>query len=85
MTLTIELSPEQEARLKAEATRNGLPMQEYALRRLLGDPTEAKADKATAEQRREPTGRGKLAHLKWSSEQFAQEKQQEIAREDRRR
>lgn len=31
MTLTIELPPELEARLKAEADRHGLPIAEYAL------------------------------------------------------
>ncbi len=36
MTLTLTLTAEQEARLKAEAQESGLPMSEYALRRLFG-------------------------------------------------
>ena len=37
MTLTIELTPEQEARLSAEAIRYGVDAQTYALRRLFGE------------------------------------------------
>jgi hypothetical protein len=34
MTLTLDLTPEQEALLHAEASRRGLPVQEYALQAL---------------------------------------------------
>ena len=37
MTLIIELTPEQEARLKAEADEEGLKLEDFALLRLVGD------------------------------------------------
>ena len=39
MTLTIELTSEQEARLAERARQEGLPAEEYARRRLLADLT----------------------------------------------
>ena len=38
MTLTIELTPEQEATLQSEAEREGRPLPDYALRVLLSRP-----------------------------------------------
>ncbi len=37
MTLTVDLTPEQEARVQEEAKRCGLSVAEFVLRRLLGD------------------------------------------------
>ena len=37
MTLTIDLTPEQEARLQERARQEGLPAEEYARQRLLAD------------------------------------------------
>ena len=36
MTLVLELTPEQEARLEEEARSEGMPVQDYALERLMG-------------------------------------------------
>ena len=38
MTISLELTPEQEARLEDEAARSGLDVAEYALSRLFGGP-----------------------------------------------
>ena len=37
MTLNIQLTPEQEARLEANVARSGFDLETYAVRRLLGD------------------------------------------------
>ena len=37
MTLTVELTPEEEARLQERARQEGLPTEEYVRRRLLAD------------------------------------------------
>ena len=37
MTLTINLTPEQQARLEANAARHGVDLDTYALQRLVGD------------------------------------------------
>ena len=39
MTLTIDLTPEQEAKLQAEADASGMALTEFAKLRLLQDPT----------------------------------------------
>ena len=39
MTLTIDLTPEQEAKLQAEADASGMALPEFAKLRLLQDPT----------------------------------------------
>lgn len=73
MELTLQLTPDQEARLQAEAHRNGLPLPEYALRRLLDGRTRdanwdssaprsaaresAGADEIQAHPQTRPTGR----------------------------
>jgi len=41
MTLTINLTPEQQARLEANAARNGVDLDTYALQRLVGDEDDA--------------------------------------------
>ena len=38
MTLILELTPEQEAELQAQADRKGLPLHDFALQRLVGMP-----------------------------------------------
>ena len=37
MTLVLEVTPEQERQLEAEAARDGLSLRDWALRRLLGE------------------------------------------------
>jgi hypothetical protein len=49
MALTLDLTPEQEHRLQVEAARSGLPLTEYALRRLLGDLPEKELPAPDAE------------------------------------
>jgi hypothetical protein len=76
MTLTIDLTPEQESALAAEANARGLDLPEFARLRLLdGVP-------APGAPGRRPTGRGMLKHLPGGSEAFAREKQEEIRREE---
>jgi hypothetical protein len=61
MTLILPLTPEQEARLKADADRSGMPLPEYVVRRLLGD--EMTDDAAQAQ---EPAG-----NLTWGQQVLA--------------
>lgn len=83
MTLTIELTPRQEARLQAEAERSGLPVPEYIRRRLVGDTMHAPTDEA-ARLAAVDEAFGAFADLPFSSEDFAREKREEIAREEAR-
>lgn len=72
MTLTIELTPEQESRLKAEAERSGLPLPQYALQRLVGisyTPTDEDERLAAID-----AAYGALADAGISSEDFLREK-----------
>ena len=55
MTISLELSPEQEARLSVEAASSGLNLTDYALSRLLGGP-----------EMPEPTGAELVAALRAS-------------------
>jgi hypothetical protein len=74
MTLTIELTPEQESTLTAEATARGLELPEFVkLRALEGVPA-----------KRRSSARGEFAHVATSSEDFARRKQEEIRREEAR-
>lgn len=80
MTLTITLTPEQEALLNNEAARRGLAVEEYARRALdAGMRVEAGSREA-----RVKAARGKFAHLSLSVADFHREKQEEIEREERR-
>ena len=77
MTLTIELTPEEEARLRQEAAACGLETQEYAHRKLV----RIAANGAP----RRLSGFGMFADVPVSSEDFAARKQEEKEKEDRLR
>lgn len=87
MTLTLELTPEQERRVREEAASQGLDTQSYILTRLLGESP--KTEESVSEDRARQIaaareGYGKFAHLPGgSSYEFIAEKQREIEREDR--
>ncbi len=83
MTLTLDFTPEQEARLRAEAERSGLPIEEYVARRLVGDSS--KAPKTDAERLAAiDAAYGALAGLGLSSEEFMRDKHDETEREEQR-
>lgn len=75
MTLTIELTPEEEARIRQEAAECGLETTEYAHRKLVGD--------AVNGARRKLSAHGKYADVPGSSDDFAARKAAEKAREER--
>jgi hypothetical protein len=92
MTLTIDLTPEQSARLEQEAKARGVdvpavlrelieqipnrrPVPQKTARKELSSPSKEKPDYSRLQ------GYGKYAHLNLSSEAYALEKQEEIARE----
>jgi len=83
MTLTIELTHEQESRLQIEAARSGLPLSEYALRRLLGAPSQIPAEEAERLAAID-AAYGALADTGLSSEAFLKEKHAETEREENR-
>ncbi len=107
MILTIDLTPEEEARLQQAAARRGMKADAY-LRSLI--PMETENDMPLPKRRpkspsgttnsqeqqqnsqrrtggdtseRRPSARGKYAGLMTSSEEFARQKQEEIALEER--
>ncbi len=80
MTLTIELTPEEEVRLQRAAQAQGVNPSEFA-RRLL-DTTMREREERAARLR---ALKGKYAHIPTSTEVYFQEKQAEIEREDARR
>lgn len=83
MTLTLHLSPEQEARLQAEADRRGLSLTDYAQWRLLGDASQGGADAATRLAAID-AAMGALAGSGISSEEFMREKREEVERAEAR-
>ena len=83
MTLTLHLTPEQVARLQAEADRTGIPLTDYVQRRLLGDTSQMAADSATRLSAID-AALGALAGSGISSDDFMSEKQAEVAREEAR-
>jgi hypothetical protein len=77
VTLTIDLTPEQEAAIEAEATSRGMALPEFARLRLLeGVPAEG------AGRSRKLSGYGVLAGVGGSVEEFLRAKHAETARED---
>lgn len=74
MTLVIDLTEEQEQRLRELAAASGMEPAHYA-RELLA------SDLAAARPRR--SARGKYAHIPAGSDEFAARKAEEKAREDR--
>ena len=90
MTLTIDLTPDQQAALEAEATAHGMALPEFARLRLLESasgsvPQTRERVRGNGEPKRRPRIMGKYAGLLTDSETFAREKQEEIAREEARR
>jgi hypothetical protein len=83
MTLTLELTPEQERQLQTEAERSGIPLSDYILRRLLGTPSQAPSNE-TARLAAIDAAFGALAGTGISSEDFMREKHEEIEREEQR-
>lgn len=78
MTLTIELTPEQEARLHREAVIKGLPMSELARLRVIAGAFPAVADPLQQKK----SALGKYAGLGPSVDEFLREKHAETAREE---
>ncbi|MBV9851211.1 MAG: hypothetical protein JO250_16195 [Armatimonadetes bacterium] len=87
MTLTLELTPEQERRLIGEAAAHGLEMQDYALGLILGEMPQPKTQISEERARQIEAARrlrGSLAHLEGaSSYQFIEDKKREMELEDR--
>lgn len=83
MTLTLHLTPEQVARLQAEADRTGLALADYVQRRLLGDSSRMAGDDASRLAAIDAAF-GSLAGSGISSDDFMSEKQAEVAREEAR-
>ena len=83
MTLTLHLTPEQEARLQAEADRTGIPLTDYVRQRLLGNVSQIATDSVTRLAAID-TALGALAGSGLSSEDFMSEKQVEVAHEETR-
>ena len=92
MTLTIDLTPEESARLEQEANARGVDVpavlrdliEQIPNRRPLPQKTTRKELSATQKEQTDYShlqGYGKYAHLNLSSEAYALEKQEEIARE----
>lgn len=78
MTLTIETSPETEARLRAKARENGEATEEYVqalVERELSEPSVRKP-------RRRVTGYGKFAHIPVRSEDVHRSRREEVALEE---
>jgi hypothetical protein len=78
MTLTITLTPEQEARVRQEARQHGLEAEEYALKLLLGELPALAAPK-----RRVLTGYGKYSRIAVSSADVRRDRQADLMRENR--
>ena len=85
MTLTLELTPEPERRIREEANREGLPTETFVLNRALGERTILTPKPKTPEQiAKIKAARGFLAGLDGvSSEDFITEKKREMELEDR--
>jgi len=83
MTLTVDMTPEQMARLQAEADRSGLTLVDYVRRRLLGDVGPIATDDTTYLPAID-AAMGALAGSGISSEEFMSEKQTETARDEAR-
>ena len=84
MTLTLELTPEQEHRVREEAARKGLDTQTYAIKQILGSDEETVPTQKTPEQLAAIKRlRGSLAQLPGSVDDFIAEKRKEMEREDR--
>jgi hypothetical protein len=85
MTITLHLTPEQMARLQAEADKGGLTLPEYAEQRLLGGASQP-IIAVEARMAAIDGAMGALAGSGISSDDFMREKQAEIEHdEDRRR
>jgi hypothetical protein len=87
MTLTIELTPAQERRLRALAAKKGTGEAETA-RQMLEDSLNLAPEEAPVKRIEDLVGYGFLAHLRnpseeLASEEFARRKQEEIALEER--
>jgi hypothetical protein len=85
MSITIEMDPEMEVKLREEAGKRGLEPVEYVrllLERLLL-PSEAEAEEA-ARLAAVDAALGALASVPFSSDDLAREKQMEIDREENR-
>ena len=82
MTITLHFTPDQMARLQAEADRIGVPLTTYAQQRLLGDASRIGTDEA-ARLDAIDAAMGALSGGGISSEDFLREKQAEIARSAR--
>ena len=83
MTLTIEIQPETEARLEREARRRGVSPSEivrHLLDRELAEPPVSTRQKPPSPRQ---SAMGKYAHVPTSSDQYSQEKVQEVLREGR--
>jgi ribonuclease PH len=83
MTLTLDLTSEQVARLQAEADSAGLALADYVRRRLLGDTSHTAADGETRLAAID-AALGALAGRGISSADFMNEKQTDIAHEEER-
>ncbi len=83
MTLTLNLTQEQEARLRVEAERSGLTLPEYIVRRLLGDPPDVLLDEK-ARLAAIDAAFGAFADVPFSSEDLMREKREEVEREEAR-
>ncbi len=84
MTVTVELSPEEEASLRPRAESAGVSESEFVRSLINGGVGRRKGTgvrKASGSSR----GYGKYAYVKTSSEEFARRKEAEIALEDRPR
>ncbi len=86
MTLTLELTPEQERRLIREANERGQDTHTYALIRLLGEAPKPQTEISPERDRQIEAAKalcGKYAHLPGSVDDFIAEKRREMEREDR--
>ncbi len=85
MTLTLNLTPEQENRVREEAARKGLDAETFALKRILGETPEPASKPKTPELiARIKSARGFLAGLEGvSSDDFIAEKRKELELENR--
>jgi len=81
MTLTVYVTPDQMARLQAEADRTGVPLTDYVRRRLLGAAYPMAASVAERLSAID-AAMGALDGSGISSEDFISEKQADIAREE---
>ena len=85
MTLTLELTPEQDRRIREDAAREGLPTEKFVLNRALGEKPDVTPKPRTPEQiAKIKAARGFLVGLDGvSSEDFIAEKKREMELEDR--